>query len=171
MKSDLLPRIAHVGNRGERTLMHGTKSFLVDGYDEQTRTVYEFQGCFYHGCLRCFPNRSMKHPIYLNKTMYVEREETRDKIEQLTTLGYHVREMWECEWNLMINTNLQVKEFVDKLDIVPPLNLRGAFFGGRTNAIKLFHKIENEEQIHYSDMFSLYPCANLECQCLRHLAT
>ena len=70
----------------------------------------------------------MKHPIHLNKTMYDVREETRDKIEQLTTLGYHVREMWECEWNLMINTNLQVKEFVDKLDIVPPLNLHEAFF-------------------------------------------
>ena len=131
MKSDLLPRITHVGNRGERALMHGTKSLLVDGYDEQThgydeqtRTVYKFQGCFYYGCFRCFPNRSMKHPIHLNKTMYDVREETRDKIEQLTTLGYHVREMWECEWNQMINTNIQVKEFVDKLDIVPPLNPR-----------------------------------------------
>ena len=64
----------------------------------------------------------------------------------------------------MININLQVKEFVHKLDIVPPLNLHKAFFGGRTNAIKLFHKIENEEQIHDSDMISLYPCANLECK-------
>lgn len=79
VKSDLLPRIAHVGNRGERALMHGTKSFLVDGYEEQTHTVYVFQGCFYHGCLRCFPNRSMKHPIHLNKTIYDVREETRDK--------------------------------------------------------------------------------------------
>lgn len=130
VKSDLLPRITHVGNRSERALMHGTKSLLVDGYDEQTRTVHKFQGCFYYGCLRCFPNRSMKHPIHLNKTMYDVREETRDKIEQLATLGYHVREMWECEWNLMTNTNLQVKEFVDKLDIVPPLNPHEAFFGG-----------------------------------------
>ena len=96
--------------------------------------------------------------------MYDVREETRAKIEQLTTLGYHVREMWECEWNQMINTNVQVKEFVDKLDIVTPLNPREAFFGGRTSAIKLYHKIENEEQIHYSDMISLYTCANLECK-------
>lgn len=58
VKSDLLPQITHVGNRGERALMHGTKSFLVDGYDEQTHTVYKFQGCFYYRCLRCFPNRS-----------------------------------------------------------------------------------------------------------------
>ena len=96
--------------------------------------------------------------------MYDVREETRAKIEQLTALGYRVEEMWECEWNRMIQDNLQVKEFVDKLDIVTPLNLREAFFGGRTNVIKLYHKIENDEEIHYSDMISLYPCANLECK-------
>ena len=47
-------------------------------------------------------------------------------------------------------------------NIVTPLNPREAFFGGRTNAIKLYHKAENDEEIHYSDMISLYPCANLE---------
>ena len=45
-----------------------------------------------------------------------------------------------------------------------PLNPREAFFGGRTNAIKLYHKVQNDEQIHYSDMISLYPCASLECE-------
>lgn len=40
-----IPRISHVGNKGERTLMHGRQHFLVDGYDEQTRSVHEFQGC------------------------------------------------------------------------------------------------------------------------------
>ena len=78
-KSSLLPRIARVGNKGERTLTHGRRKFLVDGYEEQTRTVYEFQGCFFHGCLKCFPNRTMRHPLHLNKTMYDVREETRVK--------------------------------------------------------------------------------------------
>ena len=159
VKSNLVPRIAHVGNT-----VAWKQSFLVDGYDEQTRTVYEFQGCFYHGCIRCFPNRSMKHPIHLNKTVHDVREEMRAKIEQLSALGYHVREMWECEWNQMINTNPQLKQFVDKLDMVTLLNPHEAFFGGRTYAIKLYHKIENEEQIHYSDMISLYPRANQECK-------
>ena len=63
-------------------------------------------------------------------------------------------------------TDPQLKAFVDKLDIVPPLNPREAFFGGRTNAIKLHHKVdENEnEKIEYRDIISLYPCANLECE-------
>ena len=119
-KSSLLPRIAHKVNKGERALTYGRRKFLVDGYDEQTRTVYEFQGCFFHGCLKCFPNRTMRHSLHLNKTMYDVREETRAKINKLTTLGFRVQEMWECEWNQMINNNPQLKQFVDKLDIVTP---------------------------------------------------
>ena len=161
--SSLLPRIAHVMNKGERKLKDGTKSFLVDGYDEHTRTVYEFQGCFYHSCITCFPNRGMKHPFHQNKTMREVREETRTKIERLSQLGYHVKEMWECEWNRMIQTEPRIKEFLDTIDIVTPLNPREAFFGGRTNAIKLHHKVQDSEQINCNDMISLYPCANLEC--------
>ena len=158
---NLLSRIAHVDNKGERTPTHGRRKFLVDGYDEQT--VYEFQGCFYHGCLRCFPNRRQRHPIHLNKTMYDVREDTRQKIIQLNELGYRVCEMWECEWNRMKNSDAQIKQFVDKLEIVTPLNPREAFFSGRINAIKLHHKIEGEEKIYYNDMTS-YPCAHMECK-------
>lgn len=81
--------------------------------------------------------------------MYDVREETRNKINRLTDLGYRVYEMWECEWNQMKNNNPQVKQFVDKLDIVTPLNPREASFGGRTNAIKLHHRTEGDEQIYY----------------------
>ena len=107
----------------------------------------------------------MKHPIHQNKTMRDIRQQTTSKIKELTALGYHVKEIWECKWNGMKKTDPQLKAFVDKLDIVPPLNPREAFFGGRTNAIKLHHKVdENEnEKIEYRDIISLYPCANLEC--------
>ena len=42
---------------GEKRIGH----FYVDGYDELTDTIYEFMGCFYHGCLDCFdPNKFNK---------------------------------------------------------------------------------------------------------------
>lgn len=75
-----IPRIAHAGNRGERRIKHGAlNDFLVDGYDEQTKTVYEFQGCFYRGFIKCFPNREQKHPKHDNKTMHVVRVQTKKK--------------------------------------------------------------------------------------------
>ena len=162
-KTSLLPRIANARNKGERRIKDGTKTYLVDGYDYHTRTVYEFQGCFYHGCITCFPNRGMKHPFHQNKTMKDVREETRTKIERLSQLGYHVKEMWEFEWNKRIQTEPHINEFIERLDIVTPLTPREAFFGGRTNAIKLHHKVQDGEEINYNDMISLYPCANLEC--------
>ena len=43
--------IRHAENFGEYSIP-GTK-FKVDGYDEKTNTVYEFHGCFWHGCDKC----------------------------------------------------------------------------------------------------------------------
>lgn len=103
--------IAHVMNKGERRLVDGSKSFLVDGYDEQTKTVYEFQGC---GCITCFPDREMKHPIHQNKTMREVREETRRKIQQLSQLGYQVKEMWNvtgivCKKQILVSKTLLIR--------------------------------------------------------------
>lgn len=70
--------------------------------------------------------------------------------------------MWECEWNRMIQADSQLKQFIYTLDVATPLNPREAFFGGRTNAIKFHHKVQENEKIHYSNMILLYPCANLE---------
>ena len=72
----------------------------------------------------------MKHPYYQNKTMRDVREETRTKIERLSQSGYHVKEMWECEWNQKIQTEPRINEFIERLDIVTPLNPCEAFFGG-----------------------------------------
>ena len=43
-----LHRIQHARNKGEFRIPNS--NYTVDGYDEVTKTVYEFQGCFYHGC-------------------------------------------------------------------------------------------------------------------------
>lgn len=72
--------------------------------------------------------------------------------------------MWECEWRKKIQTEPRINKCIERLDIVTPLNPREAFFGGCTNAIKLHHKVQDDEQINYNNMISLYPCANLECQ-------
>lgn len=43
--------IRHALNGGEVQIGNCT----VDGYDEQTRTIYEFYGCYWHGCPTCYP--------------------------------------------------------------------------------------------------------------------
>ena len=68
--------------------------------------------------------------------------------------------MWECQWAQLKQDNPAVRDFVNKLDFVAPLNPRDAFCGGRTNAIKLYHQTEADEDIHYYDFTSLYPYVN-----------
>ena len=56
--------------------------------------------------------------------------------------------------------NPAARDFVNKLDIVAPLNPHDAFCGGRTNAIKLYHQAEADEEIDYYNYTSLYPYVN-----------
>ena len=52
--------------------------------------------------------------------------------------------------------------FVDNLEFIDPLEPRDAFFGGRTNAVKLYHlaDIDSDEQMKYYDFTSLYSWVN-----------
>ena len=68
--------------------------------------------------------------------------------------------MWECQWAKLKQNNLAVRDFVNKLNIVSPLNPHDAFCSGRTNAIKLYHQTEADETVDYYDFTSLYPWAN-----------
>ncbi len=43
-------RIQHATNGGERKF----GPYYVDGVCEETKTIYEFHGCLFHGCTRCF---------------------------------------------------------------------------------------------------------------------
>ena len=49
--------IQHALNGSEKKLTIDDKTYKVDGFCEETNTVYEFYGCFWHGCPNCYkPN-------------------------------------------------------------------------------------------------------------------
>ena len=153
--------VQHVGNSGEYRIP-GT-NFHVDGFDFTTNTVYEFHGCFWHGCPRCYPLRHESHLRHYDRTLQDVYETTQQRTQQLRELGYHVIEMWECEWARLKDTSLDIRTFVATLQFTEPLNPRDAFCGGRTNAVKLYHRVTPGQQIHYIDVTSLYPWVNKTC--------
>ena len=77
------------------------------------------------------------------------REDTRKKMQDLTNKGYRVVELWECELDKKLEEDEEMKRYFDEYEIVDPLNPRDAFYGGRTNASKLFHTCEDDEEIRY----------------------
>ena len=128
----------------------------------QLQTVYEFQGCFFHGCRKCYPNRSETHLRLEHRCTADVYLCTQKKLQFLRDKGYNVIEMWECDWRKMKEERKDIRNFVASLDLVEALNPRDAFCGGRTNTVKLYHlaDIASGEKINYYDFTSLYPFIN-----------
>lgn len=109
--------------------------------------------CRFHGCPSCFPHdrKSTRDPLTrhsLNELYYLTKKRERE----LTHLGYEYVCIWEHEFREQLKNNEEMKEYVSALDITDRLNPRDAFFGGRTNAIKLYHECtEPGETIEYFD--------------------
>ncbi|XP_068757408.1 uncharacterized protein [Montipora capricornis] len=89
-------------------------------------------------------------------------QETVLQLQSLSGRGYSVKTIWECEWQKCKNHNPEIAEIVAGYDLEEPLSPRDAFFGGRTNAVRLHYEVyENTyEQIKYYDYTSLYPWTN-----------
>ena len=99
---------------------------FVDGYDPLTCTVYELHGCLYHGCPRCYPSRRAKHYAVSDRSVEELYQATLSKCMALLRAGYTVIEMWECEWDQLVDTGEAVQRFLSSFDLVPPLEPREA---------------------------------------------
>ncbi|XP_048583931.1 uncharacterized protein LOC116613862 [Nematostella vectensis] len=153
--------IQHAGNRGEKCLPGGIK---VDGYAEATNTVYQYQGCFYHGCSVCFKPDTVNPQT--NTTMRELRDQTLAMELRIRDRGYNYVEVWECEFDAQLKSDAQLQALVGDVEHAKPLEAHDAFFGGRTNAINLHYeaKLETGEEIRYYDFTSLYPWVNAMCE-------
>ena len=59
-----------VGYNKHRTYYNCKRPFTVDGYDKTTKTVYLFQGCYWHGCRKCHPENKLNITKQWNKLIY-----------------------------------------------------------------------------------------------------
>lgn len=119
----------------------------VSGYDQQNNTAYQFHDCFKHGCRQCF--RSREKP-YIQQML---------RMSLLRERGVRVVEIWLCEYRYMQSKNRTFRAFQEEVPVSwnEPLNVRHSFFGGRTNATTLHHKMSPGQKGRYLDVVSLYP--------------
>ncbi|XP_046387449.1 uncharacterized protein LOC124157026 [Ischnura elegans] len=154
--------IQHAAN-GKEVRREGKK---VDGYLQtpDSKIIFEFNGCFYHGCPNCFPNRHESIHKNSQETMQSRFETTERKLDFFTQRGYRVIQKWECEFDREVERDSELHEYLREHPLCEksPLNPRDAFYGGRTNAIKLYHRANESEgeEIKYIDICSLYPYVN-----------
>ena len=81
---------------GREYMLPELPNFSVDGYCAETRTVYEFLGCYYHGHM-CQPFRDVCTTS--GETLDDRYERKMARFQQITQAGYEVRVRWECEFD------------------------------------------------------------------------
>ena len=81
------------------------------------------------------------------KTMEQLYKDTVRKVKYLKDRGFEVEQKWECELAKEMEEDEEMKRFFDEHEIIDPLQPRDAFYGGRTNATKLFHECQGNEKI------------------------
>ena len=74
-------------------------------------------------------------------------EDTLRKVKYLRDQGFEVEQKWGCELTKELEQNEEMKQFMEDHELVDPLQPRDAFYGGRTNAAKLFHQCQDDEKI------------------------
>jgi len=149
--------IKHAQNGGEQTI----DGYKVDGYDPTSDTVYQFHGCFWHGCPKC-TNKNKLNP-YSGKS-FSELYSSTQAISATLKKKHKLVEIWECDYNKMIKDDKNFSQLhqinilkAKETNAIGYLNPRKAFFGGRTDVAKLYHKCSSDEKIYYYDFTSLYP--------------
>jgi hypothetical protein len=150
-------RIQH-GRNGKEEKMG---SYFVDGIDHQTKTVYEYNGCVFHGHPECTEEED-RIP-FGNLTMREAYEAWETRVEVIRGLGYTIEVKWSCEW-LQERKDPDVSQFLTNLNLREPLLPRDAFKGGRTNAARLLYETKPGEKILHYDIVSLYPTVNKKDQ-------
>lgn len=114
-------RILHALNGGE----HWIDGNYVDGYDPVTKTIYEFMGCMWHGCPKCFLPDTKN--LVNDTSMEDLLEGTIRKLERFKRLGYQVEVKWECEFKQELASSPDMKTFIQSLKFDTPLEPRDAF--------------------------------------------
>ena len=88
-------KILHGENGHEIKL--GPRKISADGFCPETQEVFQYHGCFWHGCETCFADvLDDPHPKK-EGTFREAREKTREITQYFSSLGYIVVEQWACQ--------------------------------------------------------------------------
>lgn len=132
-------------------------------------TVFEFDGCYWHGCPSCYPAYSGDDETlgFISPEISTRRDATLTKHKNIVQAGYDLVIKRECDFKRELEENRELAAALDDHPMLvhEPLDPREAFFGGRTNANKMYFKSDGVTKMHYLDICSLYPFINKTAKC------
>ena len=176
-ESEWLEWIAHnEGIRLQTTDNGGQKRigpFLVDGFCNDTNTIFEYLGCYYHSC-KC---QQIPDDDDGRKLFYYRRDRTKSRAKILKSMGYFMVEKYECEWFKDKKQNVDVQEYFASKNILSKDNftsisaiiqlvMSNKLFGAVECDIKVPDKWTKDNTSpwnHFSEMSPLFRTTNVSC--------
>ena len=98
------------GLEGSEFKLPEWKSKYVDGYDEKTKTIYEFFGNEFHGYPPVHSKYGKGLSNYFNVPYDELYRETMKKVRKMEKLGYKVIYIWEHEYKSRTRTFKKIKK-------------------------------------------------------------
>ena len=137
--------IRHQGNGREKRI----GKLPVDGWCAETRTAYQFHGCFWHGCPKCHTDPEETNPKN-NKTMATLLADTK---KHTTYLRRHVKvvEMWECAWKRERDPPPRQKWKMTQQQIIAAV-VDGTLFG----MVECDVRVPSELRAHFAEMQPIF---------------
>ena len=125
----------------------------VDGWCAETRTAYQFHGCYFHGCTNCYEPQETN--ALNGKTMAKLLEDTKKNTAYLRR-HVHVVEMWECEWKRERDPPPRQKWQMTQNEILAAV-IDGTLFG----MIECDVRVPEHLQDHFAEMQPIFKNANV----------
>ncbi|CAC5381032.1 unnamed protein product [Mytilus coruscus] len=151
--------IQHAKKGGEKKLFINNKCYKVDGYyydrENKMRNVYEFFGCYWHGCTKCYSPEEICKKDRNKKTMKELYDQTKERlktIEDYLKPNVKIHTIWECEFDQ--------QKYPEVDPHLKPIDKRDAFYGGRTETIQLYNNLSD-----LKDTFMKYKQEASGCKC------
>ena len=132
--------IRHQSNGREKRV----GKLLVDGWCAETRTAYQFHGCYFHGCTNCYEPQETN--TLNGKTMATLLEDTTKNTAYLRR-HVHVVEMLECAWKLEAKQPPRQKWKMTQQQIIAAV-VDGTLFG----MVECDVRVPEHLQDHFAEM-------------------
>ena len=105
--------IRHAENEGELKIKGS--NYRADGYCKKTNTIYEFNGCIFHGCPICYDKNDINPIIHKpNKLIY---KRTLIKENYINSCGYKLIIIWEHDWKKYKNEAIDYFTMKDLINV------------------------------------------------------
>ncbi|XP_054156005.1 uncharacterized protein LOC128954450 [Oppia nitens] len=141
----------------ERNARLGSR-YWPDGLDREKKIVYEFFGCYYHGCVTCFPLNRDEFKPNIGGTFNEKYNQCQQKIAYYERRGFKVEFEWEHDFDYAkVYYRSTSDEVSNSNNYKKSIDIKDAFFGGRTNNLRYNYVCKDDEEIKYLDFCSLYP--------------